>query len=334
MRGALEPIFGETGAVFAQYVITLVVVLLLVGLIAWLVRHYTRGSAGNGARGRLPRLAIVDALPIDSRRRLVLVRRDNIEHLILIGGTSDVVVEPGIVRTRVQQRPAQPQPQTRAPGAAATTPSATATPVPYAAAPAAPPAPPAPRQQAALRRAEASGVDEPIPFQPRQPQPPPRRVPKPPPARRETLRPSEAPAAFAESEAAFRAQTFPEADTLAESEMVEAPATAHFGEIARPTRVERALRLPDEVEAAPKASEPNPYAPVPRAVIAEPAPPPLDETSGEPEAYGLDFPLAEPPSMAPDSQEAESSGTTPANVSDLEKEMARLLGEISGRRHS
>jgi flagellar protein FliO/FliZ len=326
MRGALEPIFGETGAVFAQYVITLVVVLLLVGLIAWLVRHYARGSAGNGARGRLPRLAIVDALPIDSRRRLVLVRRDNIEHLILIGGTSDVVVEPGIVRTRVQQRPAQPQPQTRAPGAAPTTPSATA--------PAAPPASAAPRQQATLRRAEASGIDEPIPFQPRQPQPPPRRVPKPPPARRETLRPSEAPAAFAESEAAFRTQTFPEGDALAESEMAEAPATAHFGEIARPTRVERALRLPDEVEAAPKASEPNPYAPVPRAVIAEPALPPLDERSGEPEAYGLDFPLTEPPSMAPDSQEAESSGTTQANVSDLEKEMARLLGEISGRRHS
>jgi len=332
MRGALEPIFGETGAVFAQYVITLVVVLLLVGLIAWLVRHYTRGSAGNGARGRLPRLAIVDALPIDSRRRLVLVRRDNIEHLILIGGTSDVVVEPGIIRTRVQQRPAQPQ--TRAPGAAPTTPSAAATPGPSAAAPAASPAPAALRQQAALRRAEASGVDEPIPFPPRQPQPPPRRVPKPPPARRETLRPSEAPAAFAESEAAFRAQTFPEGDALAESEMVEAPATAHFGEIARPTRVERALRLPDEMEAAPKASEPNPYAPVPRAVIAEPAPPPLDETSGEAEAYGLDFPLTEPPSMAPDSQEAELSGTTQANVSDLEKEMARLLGEISGRRHS
>ena len=38
-------------------------------------------------------------------RRLVLVRRDNVEHLLLIGGPTDVVVEPNIDRPRPQRRP-------------------------------------------------------------------------------------------------------------------------------------------------------------------------------------------------------------------------------------
>jgi hypothetical protein len=40
----------------------------------------------------------MDSATVDTRRRLVLVRRDNVEHLILIGGPSDVVVEQNIVR--------------------------------------------------------------------------------------------------------------------------------------------------------------------------------------------------------------------------------------------
>ena len=41
---------------------------------------------------------MIDAAPVDGRRRLVLVRRDNVEHLLMIGGPSDVVVEQNIVR--------------------------------------------------------------------------------------------------------------------------------------------------------------------------------------------------------------------------------------------
>ena len=41
---------------------------------------------------------MIDAAAVDGRRRLVLVRRDNIEHLLMIGGPTDIVVEPNIVR--------------------------------------------------------------------------------------------------------------------------------------------------------------------------------------------------------------------------------------------
>jgi hypothetical protein len=42
------------------------------------------------------RLAFIERAYLDGGRKLVLVRRDNVEHLILIGGPIDVVVETGI----------------------------------------------------------------------------------------------------------------------------------------------------------------------------------------------------------------------------------------------
>jgi hypothetical protein len=39
---------------------------------------------------------VLDAAAVDARRRLVLVRRDGIEHLIMIGGPTDIVIESGI----------------------------------------------------------------------------------------------------------------------------------------------------------------------------------------------------------------------------------------------
>jgi flagellar protein FliO/FliZ len=76
-----------------------VAVLALIGAAAWLVRRFAGNRLGaNANRGRMPRLAVIDAAAVDGRRRLVLVRRDNVEHLLMIGGPTDIVVEPNIVR--------------------------------------------------------------------------------------------------------------------------------------------------------------------------------------------------------------------------------------------
>jgi flagellar protein FliO/FliZ len=76
-----------------------VAVLALMGLAVWLVRRFAGNRLGaNTNRSRMPRLAVIDAAAVDGRRRLVLVRRDNIEHLLMIGGPTDIVVEPNIVR--------------------------------------------------------------------------------------------------------------------------------------------------------------------------------------------------------------------------------------------
>ena len=42
------------------------------------------------------RLAVVEHAAVDNRRRLLLVRRDGVEHLIMTGGPVDVVIETGI----------------------------------------------------------------------------------------------------------------------------------------------------------------------------------------------------------------------------------------------
>jgi flagellar protein FliO/FliZ len=86
---------------------TFVVVFAAVALIVWLVRRFGgQRLAGGAARGRQPRLAVIDQATVDSRRRLVLIRRDNIEHLLMIGGPTDVVIEPHIVRAAAAPRDA------------------------------------------------------------------------------------------------------------------------------------------------------------------------------------------------------------------------------------
>jgi flagellar protein FliO/FliZ len=97
----------------AGFFFAFIAVLALIGLATWLVRRFASNRLGTGAnRGRMPRLAVIDAAPVDGRRRLVLVRRDNIEHLLMIGGPSDIVIEPNIVRATPpqQQMPRAPLP--------------------------------------------------------------------------------------------------------------------------------------------------------------------------------------------------------------------------------
>jgi hypothetical protein len=94
------------------FLFAFIAVLALIGLAAWLVRRFAGNRLGaNTNRGRMPRLAVIDAAAVDGRRRLVLVRRDNVEHLLMIGGPTDIVVGPNIVRAmaardQVPQRPA------------------------------------------------------------------------------------------------------------------------------------------------------------------------------------------------------------------------------------
>lgn len=93
------------------FVFAFVAVLALIGVAAWLVRRFAGNRLGaNTNRGRMPRLAVIDAAAVDGRRRLVLVRRDNIEHLLMIGGPTDIVVEPNIVRAMPGRDQIQPRP--------------------------------------------------------------------------------------------------------------------------------------------------------------------------------------------------------------------------------
>jgi hypothetical protein len=85
------------------------VALIGLAIVLWLIKR--RGGSSpfiRGGRNRQPRLQVLDAAAVDARRRLVLVRRDNVEHLVMIGGPTDIVIESGIgaipVLTPVDQR--------------------------------------------------------------------------------------------------------------------------------------------------------------------------------------------------------------------------------------
>ncbi len=81
---------------YFKFMLALVFVLCLIGLMAWGARRFSflRGTirAGDGKR----RVEIVEIAPIDSKRKLMLVRRDQTEHLLLLGITGDLIVETGI----------------------------------------------------------------------------------------------------------------------------------------------------------------------------------------------------------------------------------------------
>jgi hypothetical protein len=47
-----------------------------------------------------PRLGVMEQARVDSRRTLVLIRRDDVEHLIMTGGPIDMVIETGIAAPR------------------------------------------------------------------------------------------------------------------------------------------------------------------------------------------------------------------------------------------
>ena len=79
-------------------------------------RTYVTGDTSLNLTGWLfkprpePRLGVVEQASIDSRRRLVLIRRDDVEHLIMTGGPVDVVIETGIQARQSQETPAPAEP--------------------------------------------------------------------------------------------------------------------------------------------------------------------------------------------------------------------------------
>lgn len=72
-----------------------IALLVLIGIL-WVLRNRAPSPFVRGGKNRQPRLQVLDAAAVDARRRLVLVRRDGVEHLIMIGGPTDIVIESGI----------------------------------------------------------------------------------------------------------------------------------------------------------------------------------------------------------------------------------------------
>lgn len=81
---------------YIRFVLALIFVISLIGLAAWLIRRFGTTGRFMAKTKQHSRLGIVEMAVIDAKRRLVLVRRDDHEHLLLLGANSELVIESGI----------------------------------------------------------------------------------------------------------------------------------------------------------------------------------------------------------------------------------------------
>ena len=327
-----ETLFGAEMPLALRFFIAFVVVLALIGATAFVVRRFGGDRLGAAAsRGRQPRLAVVDAASVDGRRRLILIRRDNVEHLLMIGGPTDVVVEPNIVRAAATSRDAVP---VRSPAAPELLPRA----VPLGEGSQWPlqPEPAVPTPSIGLSRPQRpSGQDEPASWpvenespMPLMPSPRPARGADPlaglafelsrGPSQPETTTPPPRPMRSPLPERAPRErQRFePRAELRPEPISDVQPTTPvepPLGSATEQNLAEMAHRLEAALRKPSRAKEPR---------TPEPAPPPPPETSAGPET-------PEPPAVPSESKSTttEQKPAAPKSLYDsLEQEMASLLG--------
>jgi len=297
---------GDKPALQIAVLAGIVIVAITALVIAYRALFGHRLRFAGGGKARQPRLGLVDAFSLDGQRQLVIVRRDNVEHLLMIGGPNDIVVESQIVRALPQALPRDQAPPREKDVAAPSAPSPKApiavAPVPPAIKP--PPAaviPPAPPPIAAAAIPPARPVAPPAPIVMPMPV-------------RAAVRPEPA--------AAIQAKGPPPA-----SPQSPLPAAASLPAKAPPAPE------PAEIRAAPRPSV-LPLRPSVPAPKPSPLPPPIVMSSGpsNPPAPPRPVVMPAPPAFAPrptsaSPQAAGGAKSDPfAGLDSLEAEMARLLG--------
>lgn len=111
---------GSTGTLLnAVFALGIVLVLIVIGL--WLLKLFTKAGERLG-RGSDRRLQVVDSAMVDGKRKVMIIRRDNVEHVIMTGGPQDLLIESGIAVP-------EPQPMRRPAAARPAAPADIATPV-------------------------------------------------------------------------------------------------------------------------------------------------------------------------------------------------------------
>lgn len=79
-----------------RFVAALVFIIGLIGLCAFVARRMGFAAGGIATPSGQRRLSIVEVKPVDAKHRLMLVRRDGKEHLILVGGEQALLIETGL----------------------------------------------------------------------------------------------------------------------------------------------------------------------------------------------------------------------------------------------
>lgn len=78
---------------YSRFLLTLVFVVGLIWFIAYALKRFGLDKRLRGATGQAGRLQVVDALYMDPKRKLVLVRVDNAEYCLLVSGETVTVID-------------------------------------------------------------------------------------------------------------------------------------------------------------------------------------------------------------------------------------------------
>ena len=95
--------------IYIRFILTLILVLGIILGLSWAMKRLGFGVGAAGALARRKRVRIIESSMIDGRHRAVLIRRDDVEHLVLIGPNTSQVIERGI--SAPAEDPSAPPPQ-------------------------------------------------------------------------------------------------------------------------------------------------------------------------------------------------------------------------------
>ena len=90
----MTALFGGTESTLlnAAFALGIVLVLIVLGLWGLKVLSNATGRLNNTRK----RLVVVDRAQVDGKRQVVIIRRDDVEHVIMTGGPQDLVIESGV----------------------------------------------------------------------------------------------------------------------------------------------------------------------------------------------------------------------------------------------
>lgn len=124
----LSSLLGGSGNTILTSALALGVVIVLIVLGVWVLKFFMKTGVAMRPQGR--RVQVVEQVQVDAKRQLLVIRRDNVEHLVMTGGPQDVVIESGIPAAerpalpmrRMPAQPAEEAAKAPAPAAAAAMP--------------------------------------------------------------------------------------------------------------------------------------------------------------------------------------------------------------------
>lgn len=84
---------------YLKFFAALVLVLCLMGGLAYVMKRFGMGQSGMISPSK-KRLKIVEILPLDARRKAMIIQRDDIQHLVVLGPSGETVIETNIKKPK------------------------------------------------------------------------------------------------------------------------------------------------------------------------------------------------------------------------------------------